>query len=68
MTRDIRPATDDQAIHLANAIKLLRKARGWLTAADCPKAMEALQAAIKSAEGAQRHMRHRRRRTEEAVS
>jgi hypothetical protein len=34
--------------------------------ADCPKAMEEVQAAIKSAEGAQRHMRHRRRRTEES--
>ena len=68
MTRDIRPATDDQAIHPANAIKLLKKARGWMTAADCPRAMEALQAALKSAEGAQRHMRHRRRRTEESTS
>jgi len=68
MTRDMRPATNDQAVHLANALELLRKARGWLTAADCPKAMGALQAAIKSAEGAQRHMRHRRRRTDEAVS
>jgi hypothetical protein len=65
MPRSIKPATNDNAICLANAIKALKGAREWMQAADCPKAMEALRDALKSAEGAQRHMRHRLRRTDE---
>ncbi|WP_157113137.1 hypothetical protein [Bradyrhizobium embrapense] len=57
--RTIKPATRDNAIQLNNAIALMKKARGWLRGADSPKALEALQAALKSAEGAKRHMQHR---------
>jgi len=61
--REIRPATPEGRLALAYALKSLRDARDWLRKADCPKAMEAVQAAIKSTEGAERHMAHRLART-----
>jgi hypothetical protein len=61
--RTIKPANQDNAIQLDNAIAMMKKARTWMKGADSPKAMEALQAALKSAEGAKRHMRHRLNRT-----
>ena len=33
MTREIRPATEDEAIHLDNAITLMRSARYWMSGA-----------------------------------
>lgn len=42
------------------ALPLLSEARDWLRAAGTPKALEAVQRAINSAEGAQRHARLRR--------
>lgn len=68
MARNIQPATPDQAICLDNALAAMRKAREWMKAANCPKALEALDSALKSAEGAKRHMGHRVRRTEEAAA
>lgn len=62
MARNIQPATPDQAICLENAISYMKKAREWMAAANCPKAKEALDAALKSADGAKRHMGHRLRR------
>ncbi|WP_454629575.1 hypothetical protein [Bradyrhizobium cenepequi] len=57
--RTIKPATRDNAIQLDNAITHLKKARAWMRGADSPKALEALQSALKSSEGAKRHMQHR---------
>jgi hypothetical protein len=62
--RQIKPATQRDAAALAIALVLMRKARTELEAADCPKALAAIRNALKSAEGAQRHMLHRLRRTE----
>lgn len=61
--RTIKPATRDNAVCLGNAIEAMKKARHWMRAAECPKALEALQEALKSAEGAKRHMQHRLNRT-----
>ncbi len=57
--RTIKPATQDNAIQLGNAIAKMKEARAWMKGADSPKALEALQSALKSAEGAKRHMQHR---------
>jgi len=65
MTRTIKPATPQQEIYLVMAINLLRTAMDHAQKADAPRAVAAIRRALKSAEGAQRHMRHRRRRTEE---
>lgn len=59
MTRHLRPATHGQTMLMDEAISLLRIAVNKLKCADCPKALEKTRLALKSAEGAQRHMRHR---------
>lgn len=55
----LRPATDTQAAHIDWAIERLRMAVADLKVADCPKTLAKVRAALKSAEGAQRHMRRR---------
>jgi hypothetical protein len=65
MSREIRAATPAQAEALQGALEHLRKAWPLLRAADCPKALERLESTIKSADGAERHMRHRLRRWQE---
>jgi predicted nucleic acid-binding Zn-ribbon protein len=51
-----RPATHRQAIALEIAIARLRDARDQLKHAACPKALRRVRSALKSAEGARRHM------------
>lgn len=65
MTRPLKPATAQQEIYLTMAVNLLRIARDHAERSGSPRAVAAIRRALKSAEGAQRHMRHRRRRTEE---
>jgi hypothetical protein len=60
--RTIRPATTDAFVKVDVAIGFLRSARTLLESADCPQALEKVRAAIKSAEGARRHVQHRESR------
>jgi hypothetical protein len=62
----IRPATCKQQDALHLALFHLRAARDELVVADCPRSVEKLRALIKSAEGAERHMRHRLQRSDRA--
>ncbi len=57
--RNLRPATTDQAANLLNALEAMRTARRLIGKADCPQSKKRLDAALKSAEGALRHMRRR---------
>lgn len=61
--RPIRPATRDDLDALQAALDHLRHARNALRAAGCPQALAKVRHALKSAEGAERHMHHRLRRT-----
>jgi hypothetical protein len=67
MTRPIQPATDDQARCLRNAIGALKLARGYLKAANSPRTLARLDATLRSAGGAERHMNHRLRRSRAAA-
>ncbi len=62
--RTIRPATAIGLAQVGNALARLHQARRLLRDADCPRAVEAVSIAMKSVEGAQRHMRHRVARME----
>ena len=55
----IKPATPKQAEKLQLAVDYLRHARNMLSDADCPQALDTARRALKSAEGAQRHMLRR---------
>lgn len=55
----LRPATHDNAIQLENAIAKLRAALNLAKGADCPRTSMAIRKALKSAEGARRHMYRR---------
>lgn len=55
----IKPANELHAHCLQNAIDALIIARAQLHVAQCPKALDAVRRALKSAEGAQRHMLRR---------
>ncbi len=57
--RTIRPATAIGLAQVGSALACLHKARRLLRDADCPRAVLAISIALKSVEGAQRHMRHR---------
>ena len=59
----IRPASTDTRANVRAALKHLRIARELLRKADCPRALEKTRAAIKSADGADRHVTHRGMRT-----
>jgi hypothetical protein len=65
VSRKMQPATEDDAIMIGNAIKAMRDARYWLRAAGAVKTLERLQATMRSADGARRHVGHRIRRTAE---
>jgi hypothetical protein len=64
----IKPATPRQHRRLKDAIEYLREARKCLADAECPLSLKKVRSALKSAEGAERHMRHRRRRTMEGAN
>ena len=55
----VKPATQAQADALQRALRSLRDARYCLMFADCPQAADATRRALKSAEGAERHMLRR---------
>ncbi len=55
----IKPATELHAHCLQNALDALIIARAQLHMAECPQALAAVRRALKSAEGAQRHMQRR---------
>ena len=57
----IRPATREQEAGVAVAIEALKNARNCLRVSDCPQALAKTRAALRSAEGAQRHMQRRYR-------
>jgi hypothetical protein len=59
----IRPARTDTRANVRAALRHLRIARDLLRKADCPRALEKTRAAIKSADGADRHASHRSMRT-----
>lgn len=63
MARPIKPATaaDVEAVGIACA--MLREARNLLTRAGASRSADRVRRALKSAEGAGRHVAHRRRRT-----
>lgn len=54
----VEPALKD-VWRVKRAIKLLRAARDELKDAQCPRATDKVRRALKSAEGAERHVRHR---------
>ena len=58
----IRSATREQEAGVAVAIEALKNARNCLRVSDCPQALAKTRAALRSAEGAQRHMQQRRYR------
>jgi hypothetical protein len=55
----LKPATQGQADTLQRALHRLHDARIFLKIAGCPAALAAVRRAIKSAEGAERHMQRR---------
>lgn len=67
MSRALKPATTDDKIRVHNAIVKLSEARDLLHHAGCLQSAKAVARAIKSAEGAYRHVRHRIRAAEEAT-
>lgn len=59
----IRSATETQATLLRDAIEHLKRARGCLKLANCPKTLRRVRLCLTSAGGAERHMSHRVSRT-----
>lgn len=59
----IRPATGEQCIRARAAAFRLRAALEDAEAADCPKLILSIRRAIKSADGARRHIERRRAAT-----
>ena len=57
----MKPAKEWQAGNLGDALRYLRSARAMLELAECPKTLNRVRAAVKSAEGAMRHMERRLR-------
>ena len=55
----VRPATEVNLHNLELCIETLKAARSRCQAADCPSLKKKIHSAIKSAEGARRHL-HRR--------
>lgn len=60
MARPLAPARPHDVKHVSDALEMLRSARTRLAAAECPAALAKVQAAIKSTEGALRHVQRRR--------
>lgn len=61
--RSITPATEADVSAITSSLQFLRKARTALRGAGARTAARAVDRALKSAEGAQRHARHRLQRT-----
>jgi hypothetical protein len=61
--RQIRRGTETQVDQILVAIDALRIALRELKGADCPKTAIKVRAALKSADGARRHLEHRVRRS-----
>ncbi len=59
----LRPATNEQRIRAKAAEFRLRAALEDAEAADCPKLIQSIRSALKSADGARRHMERRRAAT-----
>jgi hypothetical protein len=59
MARTIRPAKPDDSVHLQQVVLCLKVARHHARLAECPATLRKILSAIKSAEGAQRHLAHR---------
>lgn len=59
MARALKPADNSQPASLVIALHHLREARRFLAHADCPRSLARVRAALKSAEGARRHMQRR---------
>lgn len=57
--RKVRPASQRQAVDLMVVLERLRDARDHAKRADCPSTLRRIRSALKSAEGAQRHMARR---------
>jgi len=60
----ISPATPRQERELAEAIATLKRARAAAAGAGCPALLRSIRGALKSADGARRHMGRRRRAAE----
>lgn len=60
----IRSANETQATLLRDAIEHLKRARGCLKLANCPKTLQRVRLALTSAGGAERHLSHRLSRTD----
>lgn len=67
-SRKIQPANALHSSALHHGLIHLQRARHFLKIAECPVAARAVTRAIKSAEGAERHMRHRLRVTAETLA
>lgn len=59
MTRKLKPATPRQRQRLKEALLFLVEARKCVVDADCPATLRKVRSALKSAEGAARHMDRR---------
>jgi hypothetical protein len=59
MANPLRPATARDQLELQAALELLKNARDRVRCLHCPRTLKKIRSAIKSAEGAQRHLRHR---------
>ena len=63
MARPLTTATAADVRGVLDALAALKVARAALTAAECPAALAKVQSAIKSTEGALRHVQRRYRDT-----
>lgn len=63
MTRKISEAGPMELFALDECLKYLKCARNDAVAAGCPQTAKAIRRALKSAEGAMRHMGHRLNRS-----
>lgn len=59
MTRSLRPAPPDARGHMTAMLAALRVARDNAARADCPQTLRKIRTALKSAEGARRHLARR---------
>lgn len=66
MARKLQPATADDVTSVLDALANLRSARDRLAKAGATSALEAVRSAIKSTEGALRHVQRRYRETLDA--
>jgi hypothetical protein len=59
MARAVRPATSETGVHLEQVLLCLQVARHHARLAGCPATLRKLQSALKSADGAKRHLARR---------